>query len=382
MPPRVAIIYLTYNGPESHIDIPRCFESMTKLTYPMDRMGIICVENPSKHGTSWSFIERDWLARTDIPKIVHIEKNAQDLGYSGACNVGIRFAQEQGYDYAFLLNQDGDVHPDMITKAVERAEQDPKIAFVQSLILLGQEKDRVNSIGNQLHFLGFGYAGGYRWTHERAILELKEARAHNPDLEVPYYSGAAVLVRLSVAKALGEVYDTPFYMYHEDVDATLRARLRGYKTVIEPESIMYHYYAFSKSIKKFYWMERNRYIVHLTIFRWPTILLLAIPGIFVELASFLFAIKSGWWRERLRAWGFLLRPSTWAWIYRRRQQIQSTRVVSDRFMLQWVQSRILFQEEEEKSAVGKTGVNGNIITKFANPGLELIWNALYSCIRW
>ncbi len=382
MHPRVAIIYLTYNGPESHIDIPRCFESMTKLTYPMDKMGIICVENPSKHGTSWSFIERDWLTRTDIPKIVHIEKNAQDLGYSGACNVGIRLAQEQGYDYAFLLNQDGDVHPDMITKAVERAEQDPKIAFVQSLILLGQEKDRVNSIGNQLHFLGFGYAGGYRWTHERAILELKEARAYNPDLEVPYYSGAAVLVRLSIAKALGEVYDTPFYMYHEDVDATLRARLLGYKTVIEPESIMYHYYAFSKSIKKFYWMERNRYIVHLTIFRWRTLLLLAIPGVFVELASFLFAIKSGWWRERLRAWGFLLRPSTWAWIYHRRQQIQSTRVVSDRFMLQWVQSRILFQEEDEKSAVGKTGVNGNIITKFANPGLEIIWNALYACIRW
>ena len=386
MLPKVAIVYLTYNTKDSIVDIPRCFESMTKLTYPMDRLEVICVENPSAHGASWPFIEEDWKPRggKDFPVISHIEKNERDVGYSGACNVGIRIAQEHGCDYAFLLNQDADVDPDMITNAVKRAESDPKIGFVQSLVLLGQEKDRVNSIGNQLQFLGYGYAGGYRWTRKRAELELEEARAHNPDLEVPYYSGAAVLVRLSMVKELGPIYDTPFYMYHEDTDASLRARLRGWKVVIEPTSIMYHYYAFSKSIKKFYWIERNRYMVWLSMFKWRTLILMMIPGIFVEIAAFLFSIRSGWWKERLRAFAFFFRPSTWKWIMKRRRDIQGTRVISDRALARWLEGRVLFQEEaqEARSAVGATGVNGNFVTKFANPALEIIWNAVYALIRW
>lgn len=384
MLPKVAIVYLTYHTKESEIDIPRCFRSLEAVTYPIDRLELICVENPSAHGASWPMIERDWSPKggTTLP-VITIHKNPKDLGYSGACNEGIRIAMEHGCDYVFLLNQDADVDPDFITAAVERAEADPKIGCMQSLVLLGQEKDRVNTIGNQLHFLGFGYSGGYRWTRERAELELKEARETNPDLEVPYYSGAAVLIRLSMIKDLGTLYDTPFYMYHEDTDASLRARLRGWKVVIEPKSIVYHYYAFSKSIQKFYWIERNRYVLWLSTFRWRTLFLMAIPGIPVEIASFFFAVKSGWWKQRLQAWAFLLRPSTWAWIHRRRVNNNAQRIITDRELLKLMESRVLFQEgEAEKSVIRNTNVGGSFVTKVANPFLEGIWNIIYSVIRW
>lgn len=384
MLPKVAIIYLTYYTKDSEIDIPRCFRSLEAVSYPKERLELICVENPSTHGASWPMIERDWASKggTTLP-VITIHKNPKDLGYSGACNEGIRIAMEHGCDYAYLLNQDSDVDPEFISASVARAESDPKIGCLQSLVLLGQEKDRVNTIGNQLHFLGFGYSGGYRWTRERAELELKEARETNPDLEVPYYSGAAVLIRLSMIKDLGTLYDTPFYMYHEDSDASLRARLRGWKVSIEPKSITYHYYAFSKSIQKFYWIERNRYVLWLSTFRWRTLFLMAIPGIPVEIASFFFAIKSGWWKQRLQAWAFLFRPSSIAWIYRRRKNNNAQRVISDRQLLKLMESRILFQEgEAAKSVIRNTAVDGDLITKVANPFLEGTWNILYSLIRW
>ncbi len=385
MPPRVAIIYPTYNGPESFVDITRCFETLVKMNYPRDRVEIICVENPSKHGESIPFIERDWFPRVgiDFPKLT-LRRNPVDVGYSGANNVGLEIAIEHGCDYVFLLNQDSDTDPNFLKAVVNRAEADKSIMFVQSMLLLGQDKNRVNSIGNRYHFLGHGYAGGYGWEKNQAMEFFKEEQKTNPDLIVPYFTGAAVLVRVAMAKKIG-LFDTPFYMYHEDVDATFNARVHGWKTVIEPSSIVYHYYAFSRSIKKFFWMERNRLIVDLTYYKLPTLILIAIPFFCVEAASILFAFRSGWWREKLRSWVFFFKPSSWKWILARRHRIQSERVISDREFFKWATSKILFQESghEGDGAEGiQKDAGGFIMSKIANPVLTVMWNVIYFLIRW
>ncbi len=385
MLPRVGIIYPTYNGPDSYRDITRCFETLAKMDYPLDAVEIICVENPSLHGESISFIERDWLLRVgkDFPKLT-LHKNKKDIGYSGANNVGLQIAIEHGCDYVFLLNQDADVDPAFLTKAVERAQSDANIMFVQSLILLGQDKNRVNSMGNRITFLGHGFAYGNGWSKDKADTYLAQDKKQNPDLEIPYFSGAAVLVRVDMAKKIG-LFDTPFYMYHEDVDASFNARMHGFKTVIEPSSIVYHYYAFSRSIKKFYWMERNRFIVLLTYYKLGSLLLIAIPFLVVEMASLLFAFRGGWWREKLRSWSFFFQPKTWQWIAMRRQRIQKERVVSDREFLKWVSSEILFQEsghEGDGAETIKKDAGGFIMTHIANPGLSFLWRIIYFCIIW
>lgn len=383
--PKAAIIYLTYNTSESYADITRCFRTLSNLDYPRDRVEIVCVENPSPHGASWPFIEKEWLplAGTSFPKLT-IRRNERDLGYSGANDVGIAIAKEHGCEYAFLLNQDSDVDPSFLRRAVERAEADPDVMFVQSLILLGQDRMRVNSVGNRYHFLGFGYAGGHGWSIDEANRWIERERKTNPDLVVPYVSGAAILVRLSMTEKIG-LFDAPFYMYHEDVDATFNARIHGWKSVLEPSSVVYHYYAFSKSIKKFYWMERNRYIVNLTYYKLPTLILLAPAFLAVEIASGLFALKGGWWKEKRRSWSFLLKPSSWTWIGARRKKAMQERLIGDRELLKWCESRILFQGDapggnDDMSL--KRDVGGSIVQRIANPLLTAIWRVAYFLIRW
>ncbi|MBI4142470.1 glycosyltransferase family 2 protein [Candidatus Uhrbacteria bacterium] len=373
MSPNVAIISLTYHGKDSYTDITRCFRSLERLDYPRDAVEVICVENPSPHGASWPFIEREWMPRAGVtfPRLAII-KNDRDLGYSGANVVGVESAIAHGCAYAFLLNQDADIDTAFLRTAVACAEHDPTVGFVQSLLLLGNERDRVNSVGNRYHFLGHGYSGGYRWTMADARAFFASERKRNPDLEVPYFSGAAVLVRLAMVERIG-LFDPAFYMYHEDVDATFNARMYGWKTVIEPASMVYHYYQFTKSIKKFYWMERNRFIVLLTYYRLPTLMLLALPFLTVELGSFLVSTRSGWWREKTRAWRFMLRSSTWRWIWQRRRRIQRERQISDRTLLRWAESRILFQEGD---------ASGTLVTRIANPIMAVTWKMLYFLIRW
>jgi GT2 family glycosyltransferase len=189
---------------------------------------------------------------------------------------------------------------------------------------------------------------------------------------VPTASGAALLVRTKMAVEIG-LFDAPFYMYHEDIDATFNFRIHGWKSVIEPSSIIYHYYEFSRSIGKFYWMERNRYVVNLTYLKLPTLLLTALPFFGVELASLVFAVRGGWWRQKLRAWGDMWKPSTWRWILARRARAQRERKISDREFLKWAVGDISFQE-------GNT--DNFVVNKIANPLLSTLWRGIYFLIRW
>jgi GT2 family glycosyltransferase len=386
--PRVALVYLTYNTPDSAVEIPRCFESLTHINYPLDRVEIICVENPSRHGASWPMIERDWVPRggkDGFPPITWIHKNEKDVGYAGACNVGAKIAIERGCDFMYLLNQDATVHPDFLQEAIATAAHRPKAAFIQSLMLIGQNQNLVNSMGNQYHFLGYGYSGGYGWSRARAEATLAE-EAPKTGNEIPYCSGGALLVRLDFVRQYG-LYDAPFYMYHEDTDATFQARLRGHHVIIEPKSIVYHYYEFSKNLKKFYWIERNRYMILLTYYKVATLLLLALPFFVVEIGTFFLSLYAGWWKERVRAWVFFWRPSTWAWVWRRRRRVMRERMVGDRELLRLACSRILFKEETihvdgQDGSDKSMGFGSWIVNKFANPLLEATWNVIYALIRW
>lgn len=380
--PKVAVIYLTYNTKDSVVEIPRCMTSLEGVRYPLDRWEIICVENPSSHGASWPFIERDWMPKAGktLPTIT-IERNVVDKGYAGANNVGLEIARAHGCDYVFLLNQDTEVDPDFLRNAVARAEADPAVGLVQSFVLLGQSKNRVNSHGNAYHFLGYGFAQGNHALLTEVEAELLRERAKNPDLIVPTATGAALLVRLSMVEQTG-LFDGRFYMYHEDMDLSFQARLQGWKVVVDPSSVVYHYYVFSKSIKKFYWMERNRFVFLLSYYKLITLLLISPMFFVVEAGSFLLAIRGGWWREKVRAWRFFFYPSTWRWVLQRRANIQTRRRISDRELLKYATASILFQDGGEDEARIREDINGGLVTRVANPFMNVYWKIVYILIRW
>ncbi|MDO8462778.1 MAG: hypothetical protein Q7S96_00690, partial [bacterium] len=98
-----------------------------------------------------------------------------------------------------------------------------------------------------------------------------------------------------------------------------------------------------------------------------------LPFFAVELGSFLVSTRSGWWREKLRAWRFMFHGSTWQWIWQRRRRMQRERRIGDRKLLRWAEGRILFQEGD---------ASGGLITRIANPIMAITWKILYACIWW
>lgn len=368
--PKVGIIYLTYPTQNGERDIDRCLTSMERINYPKDRLELICVESKGKLPLIKPWFDERWLPKSgkELPRISYIFHD-EWIGFAGNNNLGLVKARELGCIYVHLTNEDTDVDPDYILRAVERAESDPAIAFVQSLILLGEERDKVNTVGNAFHYLGFGYSNGYKWTKTQALTFFEEEKARgNKDLEIGYASGAGVLCRVSALQD-APLFDEKLFMYHEDTDASLLARMRGWKTVIEPTSIIWHYYEFAKSKTSYYWMERNRYVLMLSYYRvWTAIIFLPIVVV-MDIGLLLFSFKSGWADMKWKMYRELCTADFWKWIRERRKKIQLVRTISDRDFLRMCVTEIAFQEEKVKNT---------LLDVIGNPLLRMYW----SVARW
>lgn len=372
MKPKVGIIYLTFPTKNWERDIDRAMRSFERLDYPKDRLELICVESKGSRPPVKDWFEKTWMPKSgsSLPRL-HYVFNDETIGFSGNNNLGLEIARQTGCEYIHLTNEDTDVAPDYLTHAVACAESDPNIGAVQSLILLGEERDKINSIGNAFHFLGFGYSNGYK----RSIASLNtspvslsstpspsQGEGRGEVGEIGYASGAGVLVR--VAAIEGELFDEGFFSYHEDTDLSLSLKSRGYKVVIEPKSVIWHWYEFAKAKINYYWMERNRYALIFSYYR-PWTLFLILPALIgVDLATLILSIPGGWFDMKLKVYGDLFSPAFWRWIAKRRRVIGASRKVGDRELLKLAVASIEFQE---------AAVQNPVVTYIGNPVLKAYW---------
>jgi GT2 family glycosyltransferase len=361
MLPRIGIIYLTFPTKNWERDIERALLSFEKLNYPKDRLELICVESKGSRPPVKDWFEKTWMPKsgTTLPRI-HYVFTDQEVGFSGNNNLGLAKARELGCDYVHLTNEDTDVDPDYLLRAVECAESDREIGAVQSLILLGEERDKINSSGNEFHFLGFGFSKGYK----QSVYTVGARRAVPLHAEeIGYASGAAVLVRISALHG-EQLFDEKFFSYHEDTDLSLRLKLRGYKIVIEPKSVMWHYYEFAKNKINYYWMERNRYALIFSYYKCWTLFLIFPMLLVMEIAQSLFSIKGGWWDMKRKAQAELFSRNFWKWICERRRQLKKIRTISDRQLLKHAVAAIEFQDPS---------VRNPVLEFIGNPVMKAYW---------
>ncbi len=340
MHPRVAIVYLAYNTRE-YLD--EVFSSVRALNYPKDRLQIIAVDNDSSDDCDAWFRGEEGITYFS---------SGENLGFAGGNNLAIKHALLDGVDYVYLLNGDAKLHPDAISEAVKAAEADSTVGSVQSRLMLWKDPDTVNSLGGMVHFLGFGYVqgNGDPWSHQCT------------DQNISYASGAAVLYRASTLRKVG-LLDPFYFMYHEDLELGWRIRLTGQKNILATDSIAYHDYAFSKSIKKFYWMERNRVLVHFSHLSIRTLVILAPIMAMAELGLIIFAFKGGWIKEKFLVYVSLLSPSSWRHVAGKRRASGAVRQVTDKQIVSLWTPRIDHQD-----------TSSPIVERVLNPLMTLIWS--------
>lgn len=361
--PRVAIIYLSYHCEPYMDDV---VSSLKKLTYPRDKVEFVIVDNPHpEYGPSVRYIQETVmpLSGVEIPHTTLLAQS-ENLGFAGGNNEGIKWAINNGFDYVYFHNNDGFMAATCLDSLVEAMENDKTIGVAQSLMLLHPETELINSAGNSFQYLGFGYCGDYKVKYsDLNISAIKE---------IGYASGAALLMRIDLLKQFG-LWDHDFFLYHEDLEYSFRLKVAGYKSVVVKDSVFYHKYQFSRSIQKFYWMERNRYGVMLMFFSWPTLLLLLPMALVLELGLWLFAFIGGWWKERIKVYQYWLKADSWKLWLKKRAYIQAIRKVKDADLLKNAVAGIYFQEKSMENP---------ILKYVGNPVMKVYFVFVKFLIRW
>ncbi len=342
------IVILTWNGLDY---IKKLLASLDQSFLNKDNCRIVVVDSGSTDGTA-EYLE-------SLPKEkIHLIKLTVNLGFTGGNNVGMSYALANQAKYLVLLNQDTLVEPETINKLIKVAETKTEIGIVQPLICYYQNKNEINSWGNELHYLGYGWTGG----NHVQLAEIKEWDLKRR--EITYASAAAVLYKAEMLRKIG-LFDENYFAYHEDTDICLRARLIGYQTILEPESIVYHDYYFPtrKNKERYFWLEKNRLYLILKFYQLKTLLLIAPMLCLMACGQLFYAFKNGYLREffRVRLWLFF----HWRKIKDARAKVQSTRLISDREFLEKVAAEIEFQD-----------VNNILLKKVINPIMKFYWSII------
>lgn len=343
--PKVGIILLSYNG---ELFLPKALRSIQKTEYPREKLFLIFVDNAS---SDQSFFLLTDFSKTHPEFHIFLIKNEKNLGFGRGNNIGFRVAQEEKLDYIITLNQDiQEVDPKWVQCLVDTLESDSTIAIVQARIMRFPQKHLVNTIGNRYHYLGFGYSEGNGKPYEHT--------GENTVTTIMYSSGGALCTRVPLLKKYGG-FDEETFMYHEDVELSLRFRLLGYKIVCHHNAVVYHQYEFGRSIKKYYWMERNRLWVLLTYYKIKTLILILPVFLLIEMALLFFSLRSGFFLAKLKSYGYFLVPSHLLRLIKRRKYIQSIRRLSDKELFNFVETEIRDQE-----------VENSILKRFGNPFMK------------
>ena len=216
-------------------------------------------------------------------KIVRMGRNT---GFAGGCNAG---AEAAGGDLLVILNPDAAPRPGF-GEAIRRPWQEGRGWAAWQALVADGEGETINSAGNPVHFTGIVWAG----MHGEPLAEAPAAG------EVTVASGACLAIPLANWRRIGG-FPGEFFMYHEDVDLSVRLRLAGGAVGIEPTAVVAHDYEFGANADKWRWLERNRLAFIVRTYPASLLFLLAPALLATELALLFVAVAGGWGRQKLVA---------------------------------------------------------------------------------
>nr|AGS49677.1 glycosyl transferase, family 2 [uncultured bacterium esnapd14] len=229
-PPRLAVVVVTH---QSSAVIRGLFESLPE----------------GLRGTAWQLVVVDnastdstvALARELVPgaRIVQMGRNA---GYAAAFNAGVAAADR--FDAAMVVNPDVRLGPGSaraMYRELGRAYGATRVGIAAPRIWdgdgnLAYSLRREPTVARALGEAVLGHCAGRRPALGQTVFD---DLAYRQITAVDWATGANLLISAECLAATGP-WDESFFLYSEETDFALRARDRGFSTVIVPDAGVTH----------------------------------------------------------------------------------------------------------------------------------------------
>lgn len=238
------IILLNYNNWQDTIE---CVHSLNKSG--VNSSNIIIIENCSTDNS------KDKLS--EFVSDVQVVHNYKNLGFTGGNNVGIKYALENKYDYAIVLNNDTIIESkDSIRILIDGMEEHPDVTIGTGRIFYYPQKDKIWYDGGKL----------INWRasviHYNYRKKVNEVKLNDSLKEINFISGCYMCIRLKDFSRLGYM-DENFFIYLDDLEYSARAVKNNLKLMYFPQAIIYHKAIGEEkqSPKMVYYSMRNRHLL-------------------------------------------------------------------------------------------------------------------------
>ncbi|MCY0909969.1 MAG: glycosyltransferase family 2 protein [Sulfobacillus thermotolerans] len=303
---QLSIILVSYN---SRADLGESLPSL--LSQADDDVEVLVVDNQSADGTV------SWLKHA-YPS-VRVLCLPENRGYGQAANAGIRGSVSE---WVMVSNADTRFQPGALRRLLDAARRYPNALLTPKLVL---PDGRINALGNVMHLGGITSCWHYGDAGDR----------FQGIIPVPLLSGAVILARRDTWLTLGG-FDPRIFLYMEDAELSLRARLLGFDLYAVADAVVVHDYHLHLTPQKFQWLEQHRRWTLLKLYSALTLWRLW-PALFLtELLTWGFAITKGpgYLKARFNADGWLIShlPELW----RAHRKFQRQKRLNDEVVLTWL----------------------------------------------
>jgi GT2 family glycosyltransferase len=218
---------------------------------------VIVVDNGSSDGSAE-------MARSEFG--VRVIANQENLGFCAANNQA--FAAARG-KFIALLNNDAEAAPDFLANLRRAFDQAPDIGMAAAKVLVWDDPGRggrIDKVGHLIYPDGQNRGRGTGETDYGQFDGIEECLW--PD-------GCAAMYRKAMLDAIGG-FDEDFFMFADDAELGLRARIAGWRCLYAPGAVARHRRGASLdagSHKRIFLIERNRVLLAAKLFPWSLLVL-------------------------------------------------------------------------------------------------------------
>lgn len=222
-----------------------------------ENVEIVFIDNNSNDGSK-EHVE------INFPSI-KIFKNDKNLGFSGANNIGIKYALENGSDYIFLVNPDTISPSGLINRLVDFMNKNTDFGIIGPIQKTYNNIDELNKWSIQV-LENQDKSVFHKWDIKDKTTPRCKNHVDPNVIKHAYVQGSAIFFRNVVFREIG-LFEEIFHTYYEETDLCRKARWAGYEIGVLLDIFIQHFgggESINRPTYTNYYFRRNKYIYLIT----------------------------------------------------------------------------------------------------------------------
>jgi GT2 family glycosyltransferase len=231
---RTLVIIIQYG---TYTNLEQCIHYLQDTSTPL--VDVCVVDNNQNPALNHEFYNEFSTVNVIFPD--------RNLGFSGGCNTGIRFALEQKYDFCFIINNDAYIAGDDIVTLEKVLDAHEDIGLIGPIV--------------HSNITDEDYIGMYiDWNRGKSCYnKLTDNMKTESIIDVGFVEGCGMMLPRRSLEAI-QGFDERYFLYWEDADINIQVQNAGFRTAVSCEVTMNHSCSqstgFDSPIKEYY-MNRN-----------------------------------------------------------------------------------------------------------------------------